>query len=272
MSGVVHTISEGNWLTEVSLGLSPSWFTEEADIMSPPAAGLLPGARGLFNGTVKKMCGDPDTQYRILVNVPLFDTNGQGIWARLSNFYSTNGKGVFFLPEVGDEVILGFLNEDPRYPVILGSLYSGPNQKPFEGLEPKENNPLKAIVSKSGIYIQFDDADKILTLTTPGKNSIVFSDKDKKISINDVNGNNILMSDAGIEMKSPKDISIEAQQNVSIKGMQGIKIASSGGDVTVSGVNVKETANVQYSAEGSATAQVSGGGQLTLKAAMVMIN
>ena len=55
------------------------------------------------------MYEDPDSQFRILVSVPLFDPNGEGIWARLTNFYSTNGAGIFFLPEVGDEVVLGFL-------------------------------------------------------------------------------------------------------------------------------------------------------------------
>ena len=72
-------MSQGNWISEVSLGLSPFWFTEQPDVMSPPASGLLPGARGLFNGTVKKMFDDPDSQYRILVDIPLFDTNGAGI-------------------------------------------------------------------------------------------------------------------------------------------------------------------------------------------------
>ncbi|MBC8054183.1 MAG: type VI secretion system tip protein VgrG [Sphingobacteriaceae bacterium] len=272
ISGVVHDLSDGNWITEVSLGISPLWFTEEPDVMSPPASGLLPGARGLFNGTVKQMAQDPDSQYRILVNVPLFDANGAGIWARLTNFYSTNGAGVFFLPEVGDEVVLGFLNEDPRYPIILGSMYSSTKLKPFTGLDPQDSNALKAIVSKSGIYIQFDDENKVLTMTTPGKNTIIFSDKDKKISILDENSNTIVMSDSGIAMNSNKDINITANQNLVLNGAQGVQIKSSGGDVQLNGLNIKETASMQYSAEGGQAAQVSGGMELTLKGAMVMIN
>ena len=124
ISGVQHIISHGNWTTEVEVGLSPVWFTEEPDVMAPPASGLLPGAQGLFNATVKKMYEDPDSQYRVLVDIPLFDPNGEGLWARLTNFYSTAGAGAFFMPEVGDEVVVGFLNEDPRYPIILGSIYS----------------------------------------------------------------------------------------------------------------------------------------------------
>ncbi len=80
------------------------------------------------------------------------------------------------------------------------------------------------------------------------------------------------MSESGIVMKSPKDISIEADQCITIKGMQGVTIESSGGDVSVSGMNIKQSANVEYYAEGSASASVQGGGELTLKGAMVMIN
>jgi Rhs element Vgr protein len=272
ISGVVHTLCDGNWLTEASIGLSPNWITEEPDLVSPPAAGLLPGARGLFNGTVKKIFDDPDNQYRILVEVPLFDPASAGIWARLANFYATANAGAFFLPEVGDEVILGFLNEDPRYPVILGSVYSASNNQPFNTLSPNEKNQFKAIVSKSGIYIQFDDVDKVFTITTPSNNVVVMSDKDKQISINDQNGNSVVMSDSGITMKSPKDITIQATQTLHLTGDQGINIQSSGGDVTIDGVNIKETANVQYSAAGNATAQINGGGELALKGGMIMIN
>lgn len=272
ISGVVHNLSDGNWTTEVSLGLSPVWFIEEPDVMAPPASGLLPGARGLFNGTVKKMYEDPYSQYRILVTVPLFDQSGEGIWARLSNFYSTSGAGVFFLPEVGDEVILGFINEDPRYPVILGSLYSSTKLKPFAGLDPIEKNSLKAIVSKSGISVQFDDENKVYTVTTPAKNTMIISDKDKKITIQDQHSNSIVMSADGITIKSPKDISIEADQSLKLTGKQGIHISSSGGDVEVSGINIKETAQSQYSAEGSLMAKINSGTELTLKSAMIMIN
>lgn len=272
IGGVVHDLSAGNWISEVTLGLSPFWFTEEPDVMAPPASGLLPGAKGLFNATVKKMFDDPDSQYRILVDVPLLDPNGAGIWARLTNFYSTSGAGAFFMPEVGDEVILGFINEDPRYPVILGSVYSSTTIKPFAGLDPNQKNSIKAIISKSGISVEFDDENKIWTVATPNKNTIIISDKDKKITIQDENSNSIIMSGSGIDLSSPKDINISAQQKVNIKGTQGVTIQSSGGDVATQGLNIKENASMQFSAQGGQMAQVSGGMQLTLKGAMVMIN
>ncbi len=272
VSGVVHNISNGNWITDASIGMSPEWFTEEPDVVSPPAAGLLPGTRGLFTGTVLAMFNDPNGQFRIQVNLPLFDPTQQGVWARLSNFYSTSSAGAFFLPEVGDEVVVGFLNEDPRFPVILGSLYSDNKLKPFTGLEPNETNSLKAIVSKSGIYIQFDDDNKVLTVLTPGNNKIVMSDKDKQISLTDENANSITMSADGITIKSPKTITIQADLKISATGTTGITASASGGDIQLSAINIKSTADAQFSAAGSATMALNGGGELTMQAGMIMIN
>ncbi|SDG65089.1 Rhs element Vgr protein [Pedobacter terrae] len=272
ISGVIHDLSDGNWITEVSVGLSPQWFIEEPDVMAPVASGMLPGVRGIFNGTVKKMYDDPDSQYRILVDVPLFDQSGQGIWARLANFYSTDGAGAFFLPEVGDEVVLGFLNEDPRSPVILGSMYSSPKNKPYKGLNPNEKNSIKAIVSKSNINIEFDDENKVLTIATPDKNTMIFSDQDKKITIQDEHNNSIVMSANGITIKSATDINIQADQKVNIAGAQGVTVKAPTGDVTVSGLNIKQVADSQFSAEGSMTTEIKSGMEMSLKSAMIMIN
>jgi len=271
VSSVTHSINEGNWFTDVQLGLSPHWFVQEPEVMAPAAAGLLPGIQGLYNATVKKIDADPDSAYRILIDLPLLDPTGKGLWARLTNFYSTSGAGAFFPPEIGDEVIVGFLNDDPRYPIILGSLCST-NRKPFSELEPNAENTHKAIVTKSELRIVFNDQDKVLTVTTPAGNIIELDDKNKQIKAQDQNGNSMVMSSTGIAIKSPKDISIEAGQKVSIKGQMGVNVESSAGDVSTSGLNIKESAQVEFNANGSAMATVQGGATLTLKAAMVMIN
>ncbi len=272
ISNIVHTIAHGNWITEATVGLSPIWFTEEPDVMAPPASGLLPGVQGLFNATVKKIDEDPDNQFRILIDIPLFDPKGQGIWARLTSFYATAGAGAFFMPEVGDEVIVGFLNEDPRFPIILGSLYSSTKHKPYKGLTPNKKNSKKAIVSKEGIFIEFDDENKVFTIETPNKNTAIFDDKSKEITIKDQNNNSIVMSSSGIVIKSAKNISIEAGQKLTLKGKQGVIIDGSPSDVTIKGTNIKQTANVKFSAKGNAQAELSGGAQTTIKGAMVMIN
>lgn len=270
VSGVKHEYAEGNWFSTISIGLSPVWFTQHYDVMAPPASGLLPGIEGLFNAKVKKIDEDPDNHYRILITLPLMG-EVKDIWARLSQFYASEGFGAFFLPEVGDEVIVGFLNQDPRYPIILGSLYSK-KRKPFSELKPDPDNSKKAIVTKSETRIVFDDKESILTITTKNKNVIVLDDKNKKITIDDENDNKISLSSAGIDIKTPKNINLQAGQQVNITGKTGIKLESASGDVKIEGLNVNAEAKMNLNAKANLQAAVQGGAELTLKGTMVMIN
>ena len=189
----------------------------------------------------------------------------------MANFYATSGAGAFFLPEVGDEVVVGFLNEDPRYPIILGSMYSS-MKRPYETLVPNERNSKKAIVSKSKMYVEFDDEDVVLTLGTPGKNQAVFSDRYKKILIKDENGNTIELAEDGITIKSDRNINIEAQQSLTLKGNTGVNIEASSADVQIKGMNINNRADMGFSANGGAQAKLEGGAETTIKGAMVMIN
>ena len=125
---------------------------------SPTAAALLPAIQGLQNGVVKKIHEDPDGEFRIQVDVPVIAPTGDGIWARMSHFYATADAGCFFMPEVGDEVLLGFLNNDPRFAVILGMLYSSSKKKaPYKA---DQKNTYKAFVTKSQMKIEFEDVKK----------------------------------------------------------------------------------------------------------------
>jgi len=135
-----------------------------------------------------------------------------------------------------------------------------------------EENKLKNITTPTGISVEFHQDKPIVSITTPAKNKVVLSDEDKQITIADQNGNQILMSESGITIKSAKNISFEADQNISLKGNTGVTIQAAGGDVDVRGMNINNHADMQFSADGSMTAQVQGGTELTLKGAMVMIN
>ena len=267
VSRVEHHISQGNWTNEATLGLP----LKEVNVGLDHAAAQPPIA-GMFSGTVIKTYEDPDSQYRILVKVPIIANDDEGIWARLANPCATSGAGMLFLPEVGDEVVLGFMNDDARFPVILGSMYSRSNLKPYREFSPDEQNSIKGIVTKSELRIIFDDENKVLTVTTPGGNRLTLNDQDERVVIEDQNENSIEMSDDGITLKSPKNINIQADQNVTIKGTMGVNIEGSAGDVKVSGVNVKLNADREFSAEGNLTASLQGGTETTVKGGMVMIN
>ena len=269
VSSVEHEIANGQWSTRVDFGMSDSWFAEQRDLIAPPASGLLPGVEGLQIGVVMKLDEDPAGESRIQVSLPVMRAETEGVWARLASFHASEGIGAFFIPEIGDEVIVGYLNNDPSHPIVLGSLYSSKRAMPYELTA---DNYIKGLMTKEELKIEFDDEKKVITIVTPGNNTVVLSDDGKSILLQDQNDNKVELSDSGIVLDSPKDITVSAQGKIAMTAVGNIELSSSGGDVTEEGLNITHTAQVGFTAEGNATAEVSASGQTTIKGAMVMIN
>jgi len=268
VSAVTHELVDGDWTTEAEFGMPPQWFAEQRDLAAPPAAGLTPGIEGLHLGVVKKLDADPNGEKKVQVSIPLLKADADGVWARLANFYASNGFGDFFIPEIGDEVVLGYLNDDPSHPVILGSLYSSKRAPPYELTA---ENYTKAIVTRSLLRLIFDDEKKVVTIITPAGNKIVVSDDAKSILLEDQNANKAELSPTGILLDSPKDITINAKGKITMSAVGEISVTAQA-DVSVTGLNVTNTAQVGYTAKGNATAELSAAGQTTVKGALVMIN
>jgi uncharacterized protein involved in type VI secretion and phage assembly len=263
VGAVRHEIGDGDWTTGVEFGLSPDWFAVPGD---PP--GPSSGMDGLQIGVVKRLDGDPEGKCRIQVSVPRLPGETDGIWARMASFYASDAVGAFFVPEVGDEVLLGHLDGDPARPVVLGSLHGG-NRKPPHELTAE--NSTKALTTRGRLEIAFDDARKAITLGTPGGNKVVLSDDDGSILLQDRNGNKVELGGDGIALDSPKDIRITAKGRITIDAVAGIAMASKA-DVAVAGLNVSHSAGAAFVARGSVSAELSASGQTTVKGAVVMIN
>jgi uncharacterized protein involved in type VI secretion and phage assembly len=270
ISGVTHDIRNGGWTTTVKFGVNPAWFAEQQSIEAHSTGGLLPAIHGLMVGKVLTLTGDPDSENRIQVSVPVNAAEEEGVWARLIQGYASSGFGSFFIPEVGDEVILGFLNCDPSSPIILGSVYSS-SQAPAYALDDNTDNKIKALVTQSGHTVEFDDDKKIITVKTPGGNTLILDDDKTSITVTDSTGNKIVTDKSGITLKTPKDFNLSATGNVAIKANGKVDITA-GTDATIKGLNVNATADVGFAAKGKATAELSASGQTTVKGAMVMIN
>jgi Rhs element Vgr protein len=219
VTGIRHRVDAHGWQTDVQFGLAAERFMERPDIVAVPAAGLLPAVNGLQIGVVDKFAEDPEKELRVKVILPGIDETKGAVWARLATPDAGKDRGYFFRPEKGDEVVIGFFNDDPRQAVILGALYSSKNTPPKAVAELAEENKHKAIVSKKGATIRFLDDEKVkIFIETPGSSKIVLDDDTEKIQITDKHGNAITMSKDEIEIKSAKDIKIEAGGNVEIKG------------------------------------------------------
>lgn len=268
VGSVTHTIKDNEWLTEAGAGVSAMNITEEPDVVSPTASGFLPGLQGLHAAVVKKLDGDPQKECRIQVELPWMDGKSKLLWARLATMYATNGMGTYFLPEVNDEVLVGFMNADPTHPVVLGSLYGEKHKPPFE-YEAKNNT--KAIVTREKLRIEFDEEKKVITVATPGKNTVEISDDGKSITLTDQHKNEIKMDNGGITLSSAKDITLKAKGGITLDATSKIS-GTAKSDISLEGLNVKVQAKVGATVKGNATAELSASGQTTVKGAMVMIN
>lgn len=226
VSGVTHTLNENGWQSELKLGLSTESFASRHDLAELPAAGLLPPLRGLQLATVGSLETDDQNQFRVQVRLPALSGDQGEIWARLVTPDAGDGRGIVFRPEVGDEVVLGFLGDDPRQPVVLGALHSARNPPPTPVDQPDEDNSLRAIVSRAGTRIVFDDATPSLTLETTAdgkasgtfKNKIAIDQSAGTITIQDQYGNSLILDKEGITLSSAKDFKVEAAGKVIIKG------------------------------------------------------
>jgi Rhs element Vgr protein len=253
VSGIRHEIDTKNWETHITFGLSPEWFGRLArNLTEAPANGLLPGITSLQIGLVTALEGDPDGEDRVQVRLPFIDPSEEGVWARVSTLDAGENRGTFFRPDIGDEVVLGFLNHDPRNPVLLGMLNSSAKPAYFTATD---DNHEKGIVTRSEIKLLFDDEKIALSIETPNGNKLVLSDEDGGITLEDENRNKLVLNGDGITIESASDIKITAS-----------------GDVTIQGVNVSTSADAELKAEGSASAEVSSSGTMVVKGSLVQIN
>lgn len=218
VTGVHHRVDLHGWRTDVQFGLAAERFAGQKNIVDAPAAGLLPAVNGLQVGTVMQL-EDPDKTMRVAVQLPGLGAQPDTIWARMAWPYAGKEHGYVFLPEIGDEVVVGFFNDDPTQLVILGAMYSAKNTPPKAAGQINDKNISKAIVSSKGTTIGFiDDEKSSVFIETPAKNKIIFDDDGQMIQLSDQHGNTITMSKDGIEIKSAKDFKVDASGNVEIKG------------------------------------------------------
>jgi Rhs element Vgr protein len=252
VSGVRHTFSDGNWETDVAFGLSPQTHAVTYPVAATAAGGLLPAVHGLQIGVVTALENDPDGEDRIQVRLPLVSDSDDGVWARLATLDAGDGRGTFFRPEIDDEVVVGFLDGDPRYPVVLGQLHSSAKPAPETA---KDDNNLKGYVSRSKLKLTYDDDKKVVVLETPAGNKLTLSEDEKSVALVDQNGSSVTLDQDGITLKSAKDLTLKAS-----------------GDLVLQGNNLNLTADVGLKAKANSSAEVSSSGTLTLKGSLVKIN
>lgn len=252
VSGVRQEIAGGTWKTDLQFGLFPESFTQIYPVSQMPASGMLPAVQGLQIGIVSQLKEDPAGEDRILVKLPIMNSSDPGVWLRVSCMDAGENRGSFFRPEIGDEVVVGFLNQDPRHGIVLGALNSSKKPAPMAATD---ENHEKGYVSRSGTKLIFNDDKKSLTIETPAAQSVVLDDDAGIVKLEDKNGNRIVMNADGITIESKKKVVLKTDDDVEIQGK-----------------NISHTAKSNFKADGSAGLELTSTAVAKLKGSLVQIN
>ena len=244
---VVH-----GWKTHIQFGSVENNLSAEHETCAPKASALLPGVNGLQIGIVVSN-EDPDGEHRVRVRMPLVSADEDGTWARVASLDAGDDRGFFFRPEIGDEVVLGFLNDDPRQAVILGMLHSSAKPAPLQG---SDDNHEKVYQSRSKMKLYFNDDTKVMQFETPAGNKITLSEEDKALKIEDQNGNKIEMTQDGIKIESVKALQLKG--GTEMKMESGTSFSAKGG--------------TELKLEGASSAEISSTAMTKVKGSLVQIN
>lgn len=200
---------------------------------------------------------DPENLGRVKLEFPWRDADDESDWARIATGMTGDGYGTYYLPEVEDEVLVGFENGDIHSPIVIGSLWSG-NRKPPED-NADGNNDVRTVETRSGHSIEFDDNDRegAVRIETAAGHRVVLDDASgsESVTIEDKSGNSIEMdSNAG-------EIGIEANAEISLSAPT-IEL-SADGEITIDSSGTLE-------ASGDAQTSVSSKGQLNVESNGIM--
>lgn len=218
ITGLAHRIAEGAWRTDLQLGLSARPHHLADALPAPPAAGLHPPLAGLNLGTVTQVHQDPDKEWRLQIALSGLPDPQMKLWARLALPVAGKDRSWYLRPAVGDQVVVGCLGDDPRQPVVLGSLHTAKNPPPKALTDDTADDALSGFASRSGLSLVLDDKKKSLLIKTPAGHQVLLDDDAKAITLKDSHGNELVLDQDGVRIKSVKDLAFEASGNVTIQG------------------------------------------------------
>ncbi len=194
-------------------------------------------------------------------------------WARVITFGAGSGRGATFIPEINDEVIVGFEGGDARRPIVLGGLYNGQDVPAEFGVANSKVNK-RRITSRAGHFMEFGDgdatADQHISFILAGNEHQIVLGKEKfeatvpagkPMTIKAGNSSIAIAADGSITIQGKK-ITLKADTDIEFSGL----------NVTTKASVKAETSGTQIAIKGSATTEVSAGGSMTIKGAMVAVN
>jgi phage baseplate assembly protein V len=177
---------------------------------------------------------DPDGIGRVKVALPWMSEEVESDWARVVAPMAGSGRGVYFLPEVNDEVLVAFEHGNPDMPYVLGGLWNGQDKPPASNSNGE--NDVRTIKSRSGSEIRLTDTQndsKIEIIDSSGHNTIVIHTQDNSITITS-DGDVTISADKGKLKLSAQSVEISATTTVKAEANEGMDLKASG-QLTIKG-------------------------------------
>lgn len=154
---------------------------------------------GVYAATVVDV-RDPEALGRVRVRLASRKVPGvESVWTRLATLMAGDGRGTWFVPDVGDEVLVAFEAGDAAHPYVVGALWNA-SAKPPESIDAGGDNPCRVIATRSGARIAIDDAAQ-------------------SVEIADANGNSIRLDPSGIALRAAAKVRIVASSAEMSVGM-----------------------------------------------------
>jgi len=207
---------------------------------APPAEAALEAgghAKGVAVAVVKDN-KDSSGLGRVKVSYPWHSQPTQSYWARVVTPMAGKDRGIYFIPEVEDEVLVAFERGDLRFPYVVGSLWNGKDKAPSANSDGKDD--IRLVKTRKGHKLTFNDGSKGLV----------------QLELND--GKMLSIDDNGIKVDDGKGNSIV--------------IKSNGGSITIQASTDLSLKAPKIAIEASGTLDVKAGGTVTLKGSLVNIN
>jgi phage baseplate assembly protein V len=179
---------------------------------------------GVVQAIVTEVNDSDGKEGRVKVQFPWFDDQMETEWCPVRQFYAGNGYGAFFIPEVGDAVLVAFIHGDMRMPIILGCLYNGQDKPPTYRSDQQDQ---KMVQTKGGHQLLFDDTpnQQRVRIQTQGGHQADLSDVDKKILFQSSQGQTVLIDD------SAQSITLNTNGNT-------VTVDGSSGTITLTGTSL----------------------------------
>ncbi|MCU0490470.1 MAG: phage baseplate assembly protein V, partial [Chloroflexaceae bacterium] len=223
---------------------------------------------------------DPDKLGRVKVKFPWLTTEHASHWARVVSVGAGNGRGVLFIPEVNDEVLVGFEQDSPNTPYVLGGLWNGKDKPPAAGSNAVDgggNVQQRLISSRVGHELVMGEnaagGDGFVHLKTKAGRIVKISDTDKGVLIKTDN-HSVKLDDQGrlLAIESGGDLNIKANGKVSIEGQTGVEVKSNTTMALNANATMEIKANATMAISSNAPMDVKSSAILNLQGTLVKIN